>query len=214
MPPARRGESPGIMADMQPSRPGRPDPRAAAQQAQTAAAMAGAVDLAAVKARYEAAARAQNAAAERRPSRPGAPARRSSTSPRPRSRPKPSTGPSRCRSCWTSGPSGAARERTLPGARAAGRRGRGRLGPRQNRHRREPALAQALRVQSIPAVYAVWRGSRPRVPGGDPRAAGPPVRRRGPGGHHRAALPGPTRRSRRRGRGPAPRGRRGGPRAG
>src|SRR3954470_19579521 len=46
---------------MQPSRPGRPDPRAAAQQAQMAAAMAGAVDLAAVKARSDAAARAQNA---------------------------------------------------------------------------------------------------------------------------------------------------------
>jgi len=46
---------------MQPTRPGRPDPRAAAQQAQMAAAMAGAVDLAAVKARSEAAARAQAA---------------------------------------------------------------------------------------------------------------------------------------------------------
>src|SRR3712207_6340897 len=46
---------------MQPTRPGRPDPRAAAQQAQMAAAMAGAVDLAAVKARSEAAARAQSA---------------------------------------------------------------------------------------------------------------------------------------------------------
>src|SRR4051794_26243929 len=43
------------------TRPGRPDPRAAAQQAQMAAAMAGAVDLAAVKARSEAAARAQAA---------------------------------------------------------------------------------------------------------------------------------------------------------
>src|SRR3712207_2915040 len=46
---------------MQPTRPGRPDPRAAAQQAQMAAAMAGAVDLAAVKARSAAAARAQAA---------------------------------------------------------------------------------------------------------------------------------------------------------
>jgi putative thioredoxin len=46
---------------MQPSRPGRPDPRVAAQQAQMAAAMAGAVDLGAVKARSEAAARAQAA---------------------------------------------------------------------------------------------------------------------------------------------------------
>src|SRR5688572_17067817 len=43
---------------MQPTRPGRPDPRAQAQQATMAAAMAGAVDLAAVKARSEAAARA------------------------------------------------------------------------------------------------------------------------------------------------------------
>jgi len=46
---------------MQPSRPGRPDPRAQAQQAQMAASLAGAVDLAAVKARSEAAARAQAA---------------------------------------------------------------------------------------------------------------------------------------------------------
>ncbi len=45
---------------MQPTRPGRPDPRAQAQQAQLAATMAGAVDLAAVKARSEAAARAQS----------------------------------------------------------------------------------------------------------------------------------------------------------
>src|SRR3954470_12560458 len=49
------------MGRMQPTRPGRPDPRAAAQQAQMAAAMAGAVDLAAVKARSDAAARAQTA---------------------------------------------------------------------------------------------------------------------------------------------------------
>ncbi|MGY1604607.1 tetratricopeptide repeat protein [Geodermatophilus sp. SYSU D00815] len=46
---------------MQPNRPGRPDPRAQAQQAQMAASLAGAVDLAAVKARSEAAARAQAA---------------------------------------------------------------------------------------------------------------------------------------------------------
>src|SRR5690349_604615 len=38
------------MTDMQPTRPGRPDPRAQAQQAQMAAAMAGAVDLAAARA--------------------------------------------------------------------------------------------------------------------------------------------------------------------
>ncbi len=46
---------------MQPNRPARTDPRAAAQQAQMAASLAGAVDLAAVKARSEAAARAQAA---------------------------------------------------------------------------------------------------------------------------------------------------------
>jgi putative thioredoxin len=46
---------------MQPTRSGRPDPRAQAQQAQMAASLAGAVDLAAVKARSEAAARAQAA---------------------------------------------------------------------------------------------------------------------------------------------------------
>src|SRR4051812_44906354 len=49
------------MSDMQPNRPARTDPRAAAQQAQMAASLAGAVDLAAVKARNEAAARAQAA---------------------------------------------------------------------------------------------------------------------------------------------------------
>src|SRR5919107_6366062 len=43
---------------MQPNRPARTDPRAAAQQARMAASLAGAVDLAAVKARNEAAARA------------------------------------------------------------------------------------------------------------------------------------------------------------
>src|SRR3954452_12650171 len=47
-----------MIAGMQPT---RPDPRAQAQQAQMAAAMAGAVDLAAVKARSDAAARAQSA---------------------------------------------------------------------------------------------------------------------------------------------------------
>src|SRR3954463_13290792 len=55
---------------LQPNRPGRPDPRAQAQQAQMAAAMSGAVDLAAVKARSEAAARAQAAP----PPDPGVPA--------------------------------------------------------------------------------------------------------------------------------------------
>jgi putative thioredoxin len=50
-----------MIGDMQPTRNGRPDPRAQAQQAQLAATMAGAVDLAAVKARSEAAARAQAA---------------------------------------------------------------------------------------------------------------------------------------------------------
>src|SRR3954466_3839756 len=49
------------MVPMQPTRPGRPDPRAQAQQATMAAAMAGAVDLAAVKARSDAAQRAQAA---------------------------------------------------------------------------------------------------------------------------------------------------------
>jgi putative thioredoxin len=46
---------------MQPTRSGPTDPRAQAQQARLAATMAGAVDLAAVKARSEAAARAQTA---------------------------------------------------------------------------------------------------------------------------------------------------------
>src|SRR4051795_480213 len=46
---------------MQPNRPARTDPQAQAQQARMAASLAGAVDLAAVKARSEAAARAQTA---------------------------------------------------------------------------------------------------------------------------------------------------------
>jgi putative thioredoxin len=46
---------------MQPNRPARPDPRTQAQQARMASSLAGAVDLAAVKARSEAAARAQAA---------------------------------------------------------------------------------------------------------------------------------------------------------
>ena len=46
---------------MQPNRPARTDPRAAAQQARMAASLAGAVDLAALQARNEAAARAQAA---------------------------------------------------------------------------------------------------------------------------------------------------------
>jgi putative thioredoxin len=50
-----------MIETMQPNRPGRTDPRAAAQQAQMAASLAGAVDLAAVKARSDAAARAQAA---------------------------------------------------------------------------------------------------------------------------------------------------------
>jgi putative thioredoxin len=50
-----------MIESMQPNRPGRTDPRAAAQQAQMAASLAGAVDLAAVKARSDAAARAQAA---------------------------------------------------------------------------------------------------------------------------------------------------------
>jgi putative thioredoxin len=58
---------------MQPTRPARPDPRAQAQQASMAAAMAGAVDLAAVKARSEAAQRAQAAPPPRADAPAGAP---------------------------------------------------------------------------------------------------------------------------------------------
>jgi putative thioredoxin len=47
-----------MIGAMQPNRPARTDPRAAAQQARMAASLAGAVDLAAVQARNEAAARA------------------------------------------------------------------------------------------------------------------------------------------------------------
>ncbi|MEI4273764.1 tetratricopeptide repeat protein [Klenkia sp. LSe6-5] len=61
---------------MQPNRPARPgpptDPRAAAQQAQMAASLAGAVDLAAVKARSDAAARAAAAPPPAPGGQPGA----------------------------------------------------------------------------------------------------------------------------------------------
>jgi putative thioredoxin len=58
---------------MQPNRPARPDPRTQAQQARMAASLAGAVDLAAVKARSEAAARAQSAPPPSPAAPPGAP---------------------------------------------------------------------------------------------------------------------------------------------
>ena len=66
------------------------------------------------------------------------------------------------------------------------------------------ALAQALRVQGIPAVKAVWQGQlRRRVHRRAPRGAGAPVRRRGGGGHRRRRRR--CRRGRRARRRPRPR---------
>ena len=77
--PADRRPEPAVRHPREPRRArmegvSRPDPRQAAQTAALCRAMAGAVDLAAVKARSEAAApRAGGARAERRPRRPAAP---------------------------------------------------------------------------------------------------------------------------------------------
>src|SRR3954447_21357972 len=144
---------------MQPSRPGRPDPRAQAQQASMAGAMAGAVDLAAVKARSEAAARAQAAPPPSATAPAGAPG-------------------SAVVDVTEATLQSEALDRSFQvavvldlGAEVCGPCKQ--LSPVLERLADEgggswvlakvdvdanPALAQALRVQGIPAVKAVWQG--------------------------------------------------------
>src|SRR3954464_11653985 len=141
------------------TRPGRPDPRAAAQQAQMAAAMAGAVDLAAVKARSDAAARAQAApppsAAVPNGSPGGAVVDVTEATFQSEVLDRSFQVPvvldlwaEWCEPCKQLSP---VLERLAPGGAGSG-------GLAQDDVDANPALAQGLRVQGIPAVKAVWQG--------------------------------------------------------
>src|SRR4051794_25600772 len=147
------------MAAMQPTRPGRPDPRAQAQQANMAAAMAGAVDLAAVKARSEAAQRAQAAPPPSADAPPGAPGAAIvdvseatfQAEVLDRSFQVPvvlDLWAEWCEPCKQLSP---VLERLA--AEGGGSWVLAKIDVDAN-----PALAQALRVQGIPAVKAVWQG--------------------------------------------------------
>src|SRR4051812_11904989 len=147
------------MRSMQPTRSGRPDPRTQAQQAQMVAAMAGAVDLAAVKARSEAAARAQTAPPPSGDGTAGAPGSAVVDVPEAtfqaevldRSFQVPvvlDLWAEWCEPCKQLSP---VLERLA--AEGGGSWVLAKIDVDGN-----PALAQALRVQGIPAVKAVWQG--------------------------------------------------------
>src|SRR3954470_1262223 len=147
------------MGRMQPTRPGRPDPRAAAQQAQMAAAMAGAVDLAAVKARSDAAARAQTAPPPSAAVPAGAPGSavvdvteatfQSEVLDRSFQVPVVlDLWAEWCEPC----------KQLSPVLERLATEGGGSWGLAKVDVDANPALAQGLRVQGIPAVKAVWQG--------------------------------------------------------
>jgi putative thioredoxin len=145
-----------MIAGMQPT---RPDPRAQAQQAQMAAAMAGAVDLAAVKARSEAAARAQSAPPPSASAPAGAPGSavvdvteatfQSEVLDRSFQVPV-------VLDLWAEwcGPC----KQLSPVLERLATEGAGSWVLAKIDVDANPALAQALRVQGIPAVKAVWQG--------------------------------------------------------
>jgi putative thioredoxin len=145
-----------MIAGMQPT---RPDPRAQAQQAQMAAAMAGAVDLAAVKARSEAAARAQSAPPPSATAPAGAPGSavvdvteatfQSEVLDRSFQVPV-------VLDLWAEwcGPC----KQLSPVLERLATEGGGSWVLAKIDVDGNPALAQALRVQGIPAVKAVWQG--------------------------------------------------------
>ncbi|MGY2084658.1 tetratricopeptide repeat protein [Blastococcus sp. SYSU DS0539] len=144
---------------MQPTRPGRPDPRTQAQQAQMAATMAGAVDLAAVKARSEAAARAQAAPPPNAAAPAGAPGgavvdvteATFQAEVLDRSFQVPVV-----LDLWAEwcGPC----KQLSPVLEALAVEGGGSWVLAKVDVEANPALAQGLRVQGIPAVKAVWQG--------------------------------------------------------
>src|SRR4051794_23635442 len=162
---------------MQPTRPGRPDPRAQAQQAQMAASLAGAVDLAAVQARSEAAARAQAAPPPSATAPAGEPGSavvdvteatfqaevldRSFQVPV-------------VLDLWAEwcGPC----KQLSPVLERLAIEGGGSWVLAKIDVDANPALAQGLRVQGIPAVKAVWQGEPVAgVPRADPAGDDPPV---------------------------------------